>query len=76
MAIIFQYSGKDDFWEDLLRPLSIITSEVFFLMAAVMAFVECIAIWFWIVVYRAYQHMKGVEEYDQGQTYQVKLNDV
>uniref|UniRef100_A0A914DQ82 Uncharacterized protein n=1 Tax=Acrobeloides nanus TaxID=290746 RepID=A0A914DQ82_9BILA len=51
------------------------TSVMFFLMAAVMAFVDWIAIWFWMVVYRAYQHMKGVEE-DRGQTYQVKLNNV
>uniref|UniRef100_A0A914EMB1 Uncharacterized protein n=1 Tax=Acrobeloides nanus TaxID=290746 RepID=A0A914EMB1_9BILA len=47
---------------------------MFFFVAAVMAFLDCIAIWFWMVVYRAYQHMKGVEEYDRGQTYQVKLN--
>ena len=44
--------------------------------AAVMAFIDWIAIWLWMVVYRAYQHMKGVEEGDRGQTYQVKLNDV
>jgi hypothetical protein len=49
---------------------------MFLLMAAVMAFVDWIAIWFWMVVYRAYQHMKGVEEGDRGQTYQVKLNNV
>uniref|UniRef100_A0A914DBH8 Uncharacterized protein n=1 Tax=Acrobeloides nanus TaxID=290746 RepID=A0A914DBH8_9BILA len=47
---------------------------IFFFVAAVLAFLDCIAIWFWMVVYRAYQHMKGVEEYDRGQTYQVKLN--
>uniref|UniRef100_A0A914CPU8 Uncharacterized protein n=1 Tax=Acrobeloides nanus TaxID=290746 RepID=A0A914CPU8_9BILA len=45
----------------------------FFFAAAVMAFIDWIAIWLWMVVYRAYQHMKGVEEYDRGQTYQVKL---
>uniref|UniRef100_A0A914E527 Uncharacterized protein n=1 Tax=Acrobeloides nanus TaxID=290746 RepID=A0A914E527_9BILA len=37
---------------------------MFFFVAAVMAFLDWIAIWFWMVVYRAYQHMKGVEEYE------------
>ena len=45
-------------------------------MAAMMAFADWIAIWFWIVIYRAYQHMKGLEEDDREQTYQAKLNDV
>uniref|UniRef100_A0A914CHB7 Uncharacterized protein n=1 Tax=Acrobeloides nanus TaxID=290746 RepID=A0A914CHB7_9BILA len=49
---------------------------VFFFEAAVMAFIDWIAIWFWMVIYRAYQHTKGIEEYDRGQTYQVKFNDV
>jgi hypothetical protein len=47
---------------------------MFFVMAAVMAFSNLIAIWFWIVVYRAYQHVKGVEEDGRGQIYQVKIN--
>uniref|UniRef100_A0A914CWR9 Uncharacterized protein n=1 Tax=Acrobeloides nanus TaxID=290746 RepID=A0A914CWR9_9BILA len=82
MAIFGLYSEKIDperhyyAWEDLQRSFSIAMSQMLFVMAAVMAFVECIAIWFWMVVYRAYQHMKGVEEYDRGQTYQVKFNDV
>uniref|UniRef100_A0A914D9P4 DUF4203 domain-containing protein n=1 Tax=Acrobeloides nanus TaxID=290746 RepID=A0A914D9P4_9BILA len=46
------------------------------IVAAVLAFADWIAIWFWMVVYRAYEHMKGVEEYDRGQNYQVKLNNV
>ena len=45
-------------------------------VGAVLAFFDWIAIWFWMVVFRAYQHMKGVEEDDQGQTYEVKLNTV
>uniref|UniRef100_A0A914E8K3 MARVEL domain-containing protein n=1 Tax=Acrobeloides nanus TaxID=290746 RepID=A0A914E8K3_9BILA len=59
-----------------LRSFHRITCEMIFFMAAVMAFVDWIAIWFWMVVYRAYQYMKGAEEYDRGQTYQVKHNDV
>ena len=51
-------------------------SIMLFSVAAVMAFADWIAIWFWVVIYRAYQHMKCVEEYDRGQTYQAKLNDV
>uniref|UniRef100_A0A914ELD0 Uncharacterized protein n=1 Tax=Acrobeloides nanus TaxID=290746 RepID=A0A914ELD0_9BILA len=34
----------------------------FLFMTAVLALADWIAIWFWMVVYRAYQHMKGVEE--------------
>ena len=49
---------------------------MFFFVAALLAFIDGIAIWFWMVIYRAYQHMKGVEEYDRGQTYKAKLNDV
>jgi hypothetical protein len=56
--------------------LNLAMSLIFFSVAALMVFVDWIAIWFWMVVCRAYQHMKDVEEYGQGQTYQVKRNNV
>uniref|UniRef100_A0A914CBD0 DUF4190 domain-containing protein n=1 Tax=Acrobeloides nanus TaxID=290746 RepID=A0A914CBD0_9BILA len=39
-------------------------------VAAVLAFIDWISIYLWMVVYRAYQLMKGVEEDGRRQTYQ------